>query len=112
MRATAKLTRWVWAAVALGLASCASQKGANPNQSLVAGNSGKPAEPSVPEPVVVPLPPEDGIRVPDMLGMPSEADLRSSHPSLSKPEKGTGIVISRPPTDPPSRIKPKETAPE
>jgi hypothetical protein len=111
MRVTAKLTRLVWAAVALGLASCASQKGGDPNQSLVAGDSDKPPEPSVPEPVV-PLPPDDGIRLPDMLGMPSEGDLRSPHPSLLKPEKGTGVVISRPPTDPPSRIKPKETAPE
>jgi len=50
--------------------------------------------------------PDDGIRMPEMLDLPSEGDFRASNPGLSKPTGQGGAVVSRPPTDPPSRVKP------
>ena len=65
-----------------------------------------------PEPEVAvetPLPPldgNDGLRVGEMLDLPTESDFRATNPT-QKPGD-SGAVISRPPTDPPSRVKPKE----
>ncbi len=55
----------------------------------------------------VPLP--DGIRMPDLLAMPTDADFRPTNPAATQAQAGgpSGAVIARPPTDPPSRIKPK-----
>ena len=51
--------------------------------------------------------PDDGIRLPDMLAMPGDGEFRATRPgtSMAGPE---GAVIARPPTDPPSRPKPKD----
>jgi hypothetical protein len=70
--------------------------------------------PETVEPVVA-LPPEspplglpdDGIRMPDMLGMPSENDFRPTASIIKDPTTGSGVVVSRPPTEPPERVKPK-----
>lgn len=71
----------------------------------------KVVEPKV-EPVAVPeLPvtglPDDGIRMPEMLNMPGEGEFRGINPALPKAPGEAGAVISRPPTDPPSRVKPQ-----
>lgn len=65
-----------------------------------------------PEPVAseeVPLPSAEdyGLRMPsNMLELPNDSDFRPTNPT-AKPGDA-GAVISRPPTDPPSRVKPKE----
>jgi hypothetical protein len=56
--------------------------------------------------------PDDGIRMPEMLGLPGDGEFRATNPSLPKTAGDTGAVISRPPTDPPSRVKPKPTGTE
>jgi hypothetical protein len=53
--------------------------------------------------------PDDGIRLPDMLAMPSDREFRATTP---KGHLDAGAVIARPPTDPPSRPKPKEAGTE
>lgn len=88
----------VWA-----LASCAAPKAIVVEQSPVPKK-----QEGAPVPVVaeseLPALPDDGIRMPDMLGMPGDGDFRSTNPIGVKE---AGAVISRPPTDPPSRVKPK-----
>ncbi len=42
---------------------------------------------------------DDGIRLPDMLGMPGEGEFRSSRPT-TRGTSGSGAVIARPPTEP------------
>jgi hypothetical protein len=53
------------------------------------------------------LPVDDGLRMPDMLAMPQEGEFRSTNPNAPKTVNPSGAVISRPPTDPPSRVKAK-----
>lgn len=54
---------------------------------------------------VLPTIPDDGIRMPDMLTMPSDNDFR---PTFRDPSTGgVGPISSRPPMDPPERVKPK-----
>lgn len=66
-------------------------------------------KPKSEEPAVM-LPVDDpGIRMPDMLNLPGEGEFR---PAPSSSGTGSGAVISRPPTDPPSRVKPKTEASE
>lgn len=50
----------------------------------------------------------DGLRLPDMLTLPGEDEFQSTSPAAPPSGGGTGAVISRPPTDPPSRPKAKE----
>lgn len=50
----------------------------------------------------------DGLRLPDMLTMPEKGEFQSANPTAAKTGGGTGAVTVRPPTDPPSRPKPKE----
>ena len=62
-----------------------------------------------PEPVADPAMPaqeDDGLRMPDMLAMPGEGDFRSTNPAAPKAGAASGAVIARPPTDPPTRVKP------
>jgi len=40
----------------------------------------------------------DGIRLPSMLGLPEEKDLKATNPTVPKSNEG-GAVISRPPTE-------------
>lgn len=42
-----------------------------------------------------------------ILDLPTDGEFRSASPGLDKPGTSASPVISRPPTDPPSRIKPK-----
>jgi len=43
--------------------------------------------------------PDDGIRMPDMLGMPGEGEFRSNRPATGG-AAGSGAVIARPPVEP------------
>jgi hypothetical protein len=65
-------------------------------------------EPISPEPPVPGLPDDGGIRMPgNFTDLPSDDDFRKSAAGAPKSDSGSGAVISRPPTDPPSRVKPK-----
>ncbi len=79
--------------------------------------SGPPVSPKkeekAPEPVVaetaLPTLPDDGLRMPsNMLELPGESEFRPTNPAATKAGTEAGAVISRPPTDPPSRTKPKD----
>lgn len=93
-------------APAVALLSCAAPKAlvvAQPKPTIA------PAvvvEPSVPDPGSLPLP-DRGIRMPDMLGLPGDAEFRATTTPPHTGGSEAGAVISRPPTDPPSRPKPK-----
>ena len=63
---------------------------------------------SVAQEPAVPTQEDDGLRLPSMLAMPEAGDFRSTNPTAPKTGSQSGAVISRPPTDPPSRVKPKE----
>jgi hypothetical protein len=91
-------------APALALLSCAAPKATVVAPAPAPKKSQAPAEPGFSEPAL----PDDGIRLPDMLAMPGDGEFRATRPNPSKvgPE---GAVIARPPTDPPSRPKPKDT---
>lgn len=71
----------------------------------------KVPEPVVPEPVNPALMEDDGLRIGE-INMPKEGDLRATSPLGNRPEGQGAPVISRPPTEPPSRVKPKEEAPK
>lgn len=93
----------------LGLAavSCA------PKRAIVVEEAPIKAEPKVEEPVIteIPMPtaPNDGLRGIDdmMLSLPSESEFRATVPLPRQDGSETNAVISRPPTDPPPRQKPK-----
>ena len=54
----------------------------------------------------------NGLRLPDMLTMPDKGEFQSITPTTPKTGTGPGAVTVRPPTDPPSRPKPKESSEE
>ena len=95
-------------APALALLSCAAPKARvveepKPQPEAVA------AAPAVPDAGVLPAQ-DRGIRLPDMLGLPGDTEFRATTPPAPKGGSEAGAVISRPPTDPPSRPKPKNPA--
>lgn len=91
---------------ALAVASCATQKAALPESpAKVEAAEEKPAD-VVAESPAQNLPFEgDGMRMPDMFGLPGEGEFRATNPKLPQATGESGAVISRPPTDPPSRVK-------
>jgi hypothetical protein len=88
------------------LASCA------PKATVVVEAPVKIKQEKAPEPVApessAPSQVNDGLRMPDMLAMPSEGDFRSTNPAAPKTSNASGAVISRPPADASSQVKPKE----
>lgn len=67
---------------------------------------------AAPDPAVELPRPEDGFRMSGILDLPSDGEFRSAQSAIGKPGASASPVISRPPTDPPSRIKPKLEEPE
>ena len=65
------------------------------------------AEATVPEPPAATAP-DDGMRLPDMFGLPDDGEFRATVPTVPKTGVDANAVISRPPTDPPPRPKPKD----
>ena len=64
-----------------------------------------------PEPVLaeaaLPNIPDDGLRMGNMLELPSDREFRTTSSSAVRTGSEAGAVIARPPTDPPSRVKSK-----
>lgn len=91
---------------ALALLSCAAPKAIVIE---LPPKSNKPAtgEAALANAIIPPLP-NDGIRLPDMLAMPGDGEFRAPPAKASD----AGAVIARPPTDPPSRPKPKAAGAE
>jgi len=94
----------------LALASCAAPKAALVEQAPVPKKKAAP-EPIVSEPELATFP-DEGLRLPEMLDLPSDGDFRATNPPASRTTNDAGAVISRPPTDPPSRVKPAIPAAE
>lgn len=93
-------------APALALLACAAPKAHVVEQPKPPSEPAAVVEPAVPD--LGALPSQDrGIRLPDMLGLPGDAEFRATTPLPPKSSGEAGAVISRPPTDPPSRPKPK-----
>ena len=91
---------------ALALLSCAAPKARVVEPPKPPGDSAAVVDPALPD--LGALPSQDrGIRLPDMLGLPGDAEFRTTSPLPPKNGGSAGAVISRPPTDPPSRPKPK-----
>ena len=95
------------------LAACAKPPAAPDTPAEAAA---KPAETPAPDTgtasAETPLPdlPADGLRLPDMFDLPAERDFRASNPSQgSRLQPGGAAVTSRPPTDPPARVKAPES---
>jgi hypothetical protein len=63
-------------------------------------------ENKVPEPPVSAAE-DDGLRIPDMFELPDDGAFRATVPTAPKTGGDGNPVIARPPTDPPSRPKPK-----
>lgn len=102
-----KLTTCALLAVTLAAVSCAPPKAVVVAPAPVVKTQQKKA----PEPIMTAVPelpamPDDGIRMPDMLGLPTDGDFRATSPVVPKSDPGAGAVFARPPTDPPSRVKP------
>ena len=89
---------------AMALVSCVPPKAVIVAQAPVTKKVVKQQEPTVAE-APIPALPGDEIRMPsDMVGLPTDADFRATTPVAPV---GSGSVFVRPPTDPPSRVKPK-----
>ncbi len=94
-------------APALALLCCAAPKAIVVGPPPAAPKKEQPEELKPPGPPIEP-PTEDGIRLPDMLGMPGDGEFRATAPGATQSPANPGAVIARPPTDPPPRPKPKE----
>lgn len=103
-----KITSCALVVVVLAAVSCVPPKAIvvapAPTSKTKEGKTTESGTAAVPE---LPTMPDEGIRMPDMLGLPTDLDFQATSPVLPRTGPGTGSVISRPPTDPPSRVKPK-----
>lgn len=103
-----KITTCALLGIALASASCVPPKAVVVSPApVVKSKEKKAAEPSFASVPELPTMPDEGIRMPDMLDLPTDGDFQATSPGLPRTTTGTGSVISRPPTDPPSRVKPK-----
>jgi hypothetical protein len=84
-----------WIAPALGMLACAPPKAIVVQEAPASKPLAKPPqETSIAASPALPEAQADGIRLPDMLGMPGENEFRTSRPASS------GAVIARPPASP------------
>lgn len=95
-----KLATLARCAPVLALLSCAAPKASVAVETPV--QQTKPAESAAVSEPAIPNEPDDGIRLPDMLGLPDEGELRSAASSPGKAPE-SGAVIARPPTGQPEK---------
>jgi PBP1b-binding outer membrane lipoprotein LpoB len=94
-----KLAALACCAPALVLLSCAAPKA---SVAEAPAPETQPVEKTAPSEPSTPAMQEDGIRLPDMLSLPNEDELRSAvSPPNQTPE--SGAVIARPPAEPPKK---------
>ena len=91
------LAALVRCAPALALLSCAAPKAIVVSETPVQETKAEETA-AAPEPAI-PNEPDDGIRLPDMLNLPDEGELRSAATLPGKAPE-SGAVIARPPTEP------------
>ncbi len=101
-------------AVFLTLASCATPTVEEAVAPAVAKKEAPKVEAEepltdIPQPDLPPMP-DDEIRLPPMLNLPTDNEFQASNPLLPRNGPSSGGVIVRPPTDPPSRVKPEDKA--
>lgn len=97
-----KLATLARLAPSLALLSCAVPK-ASVVAEPAAPKTEKKEETTVASESAAPGQPDDGIRLPDMLGLPGEGELRSSSPATTGTASESGAVIARPPANPPPK---------
>lgn len=85
-------------ASALALMSCAAPKAIVVAEAPVPDME-KPDDASAASEPAVPSTSDDGIRLPDMLGLPDEGELRSAASLPGGKTPDSGAVIARPPTE-------------
>jgi hypothetical protein len=93
-------------APAILLFSCAPKRAVVVEPAPVKKNESV-AETKIPGPPI-PAAENDGLRIPDMFELPSDAAFRATVPTAPRTGGDGNPVITRPPTDPPPRPKPKE----
>lgn len=102
-----KITTCALLGLAMALVSCALPKPAVVvAQPPAPKKVEKEPEATFPEPPVPSLPGDEIRMPPDMVSLPNDGDFRATTPLGSKSDPGAGAVFVRPPTDPPSRVKP------
>ncbi len=105
-----KLTHTILALLLLAQFSCVSPKAIVVAPPLPPVKKAKPTEPVLTQAALSNMP-DDGLRMGNMLELPSDREFRTANSSPVKAGTEAGAVIARPPTDPPSRVKPKADAP-
>lgn len=91
----------------LALFSCAAPKDPVIEPAAAPETKAAPKKVAASQPALPP--PDDGLRLPDMVTMPDEGEFRATNPDLPGKLPNSGPAISRPPTDPPSRPKPQDS---
>jgi hypothetical protein len=95
-------------APALALFSCAPPKAVVIKEAPVPATRRSSGEkPALAASPAKPAPPDDGLRLPDMVTMPNDSELRATHPVKSATSTDTGAVIARPPVEQPPATQPK-----
>ena len=105
--ATWKITTCALLGVSMPLVSCAIPKAAVVAPPPVTQKVVKAPEASVEESPVPALPGDEIRMPPGMVGLPKDEEFRATTPVAPRADPGAGAVFVRPPTDPPSRVKPK-----
>ena len=88
------------------LVSCAAPKAIVVESPLAP----KPAQAAILEPAAkpkIPVPQNDGLRLPDMETMPGDDEFHAAKKPATGGDADSGAVISRPPTVPTAKPKPK-----
>ena len=104
-----KITTSALLGVSMTLMSCAIPKAAVVAPPPVTQKVTKAPETNVEEPLVPALPGDEIRMPPGMVGLPTDEEFRATTPVMPRADPGAGSVFVRPPTDPPSRVKPKPT---
>ena len=102
-----KITTCALLGVSMTLVSCAIPKAAAVAPPPVTQKVVKAPEVVVEESPVPALPGDEIQMPPGMVGLPKDEEFRATTPVAPRADPGAGSVFVRPPTDPPSRVKPK-----